>query len=217
MTDTITTANRRTLIRRSVKRDDTLAAAGGGLFQILVPYYGYGQLDSILPPQLPVSWRDRDRILARTPRADAMWGAAIGIAVTKVASLAWDVESDIPLRARRAQQLLLHADSVNGMGGWIQFISKQVRDFITTNNGCFAEIVRATNAYGSRVIGLNHLSSLRCWRTGDPETPVLYWDRLGHYHLLKWYEVISIASLPEPINESICYENPSRYNGNDLH
>lgn len=188
------------LRRRSVKEEDVFVAPGapGGrstILQILVPTASPA---TILPPQLPLGLKDRDRILSMTPRVDAQWGAANGIAITKVAALAWETKGSVELRSRRAQELLLHADSVNGPGGWVSFVSKQLRDFNNTNNGCHFEIVRQKQAYGSKVLGIAHLSSMRCYRTGDPEYPIVYRDRLGREHLLRWWEVVSIADLPDP-------------------
>lgn len=185
---------------RSVKEDDVYTAPGvagakATVLQILVPT---ASPSTILPPVLPAGLKERDRVLAMTPRVDAQWGAANGIAITKIAALAWEAKGSVELRSKRAQELLLHADSVNGPGGWVTFISKQLRDFLCTNNGCHFEIIRQKAAYGSRVVGIAHLSSLRCYRTGDPEYPIVYRDRLGREHLLRWWEVVSMADLPDP-------------------
>jgi hypothetical protein len=104
------------------------------------------------------------------------------------------------LRVKRTQQLLLHADAG---AGWVPFVGKVARDYLTTNNGAFIEIVRASRAIGSRIIGINHLDSLRCRRTGDPEIPVIYMDRWGIEHELRWWQVISLCDMPDPRAESL--------------
>jgi hypothetical protein len=48
------------------------------------------------------------------------------------------------------------------------------------------------------VVGLLHLDSTRCYRTGDPEIPVIYMDRLGRLHELRAHQVIAIADMPTP-------------------
>lgn len=180
--------------RKSIKMGD-VPVGGSTILQLFVPST---PLRTMLPPNLPATLWQRDRILSLTPRADAQWGAAIGIAVTKVASLAWEVRSDIGLRSKRAQELCLNADSALGQGGWVHYIAKQVRDYLCTNNGCVTEIVRETMAYGSRIVGINHLPSIRCRRTGLPEKPIIYIDKMGREHLLNWWQVMYFSDLPDP-------------------
>lgn len=180
--------------RKSIKMGD-VPVGGSTILQLFVPS---SPQRSLLPPALPPTLWQRDRILSLTPRADAQWGAAIGIAVTKVASLAWEVKSDIGLRSKRAQDLCLNADSALGQGGWVHYVAKQVRDYLCTNNGCVTEIVRESMAYGSRIVGINHLPSIRCRRTGLPEKPIIYIDKLGQEHLLNWWQVMYFCDLPDP-------------------
>lgn len=180
--------------RASIKRSD-VPVGGSTILQLFVPS---SPLRTVLPPSLPQTLWQRDRVLSLTPRADAQWGAAIGIAVTKVASLAWEARSSVGLRSRRAQDLCLNADSALGQGGWVHYIAKQVRDYLCTNNGSVTEIVRETLAWGSRIIGINHLPSIRCRRTGDPERPIIYIDKQGREHLLEWWQVMYFSDLPDP-------------------
>lgn len=191
--------NRTRTQRRSVTRDNAFPIEhGGGYFQILIP--AIQPQDSLLPQYLPPDYRIRDRVLDSTPRADAMWSAAIGIAITKAAALAWDVKSEIALRSTRAQELLLNADatSISGIGGWVSYLGKQMRNYTCTNGGCYTEIIRATGAYGSRIVGLGHLSALRMRRTGDPEYPYIYIDRWGHQHVMRWWQVFNLVDMPDP-------------------
>lgn len=180
--------------RRSVKQGD-LPPGGTTVLQLFVPS---SPQRTLLPPNLPFGTWQRDRFLSLTPRADAQWGAAIGIGVAKVASLAWDVKSDIRLRRVRAQELCHNADSATGQGGWVSYIAKQVRDYTCTNMGCVTEIVRSTLAYGSRVVGINHLPATRCRRTGDPERPIIYISKDGREHVLRQWQVMYFSDLPDP-------------------
>lgn len=205
MTLTFDNARRRTLLRRSVRSGDVIElrnrgigyqGSAGGLLQILVPV---PSLARVLPEELPISAKERDRVLSITPRVDAQWGAAIGIAVTQVASLSYRVDGT-KTRARRLLEILDNADiSVgNWTGGWVHFIGKHIRDYLTTNNGAFFEVVRKGTARGSQIVGINHLSSIRCFRTGDPEYPVVYMDRWGRQHVLRWWEVVGMSDMPDP-------------------
>ncbi len=171
--------------------------AGGRL--ILSQGYGVG-IQQPLPKYLPRSPRSRDRVLYLTPRAESQWGSALGIAISKISSWAWSVESTSKAQRGRLQQLLLTADfgHPSGVWGWVPFTERLGRDFLCTNNGSFFNIARETTAYGSRIKGLHHLSSLRCRRTGDPDWPVLYIDRLGRETAFPWYSIVCMVDAPEP-------------------
>lgn len=139
--------------------------------------------------------RTRDAALYSTLDYEDKWANAVSIAATKCASLEYDVEGDVDLRKVRSHDILANVD---GMQGWTPFISKHMQDFLTTDNGAFIEIVRASSAVGSRVTGLIHLDSARCVRTGDPERPVVYRDRLGQMHVMRAHQVIALVDMPSP-------------------
>jgi len=183
------------LIRgRSIKTGDLPPDGTSTVLQLFVPS---SPLTSMLPASLPGTTWQRDKFLALTPRADAQWGCAVGIGIAKVAGLAWDVKGDIKLRSRRAYELLMNADSATGQGGWVSYVSKQVRAYTCTNMGATTEIVRQTLAYGSKVVGINHLPSTRCRRTGDPERPILYITKDGREHILREWQVMYFSDLPD--------------------
>jgi hypothetical protein len=60
------------------------------------------------------------------------------------------------------------------------------------------EVVRASKASGSRILGLMCLDSFRCTRTGDPAIPVIYRDGAGHEHEMKDYQVLDFVDQPSP-------------------
>lgn len=179
------------LLRKSVTADEVKAARQTymwfGSFLLPTPLIN-------LPPDPPAYYtRAGDHVLLSTVASEDKWANAISIAATKCASLEYDIEGDVPLRRNRMHEILA---AVDGMQGWGQFIAKQMQDFLCSNNGEFVEIVRATKSVGSRVVGLLHLDSTRCYRTGDPSIPVIYMDRLGKLHELRAHQVIAIADLP---------------------
>lgn len=45
-------------------------------------------------------------------------------------------------------------------------------------------------------IGLNHLDSVRCTRTGDAEFPIIYTDKNHMPHKLRWHQVVSLEDMP---------------------
>lgn len=121
------------------------------------------------------------------------WSAAVGIAITKMSSQAWEIEGDAPRLRNYAQQLLLSADNNQS---WVSFLSRHLQDYLCTDNGAFVEIVRASSAAGSRILGLMHLDGLRVTRTGDPETPAIYRDTTGRDHEIEAHQILMLADMP---------------------
>jgi hypothetical protein len=80
--------------------------------------------------------------------------------------------------------------------GYVTGQERGVRDYVTTDNGEFWEIVRASGAPGSRVLGLMHLDTIRCTRTGDDQIPLVYLDLKGRWHELRDHEVILLGDMP---------------------
>lgn len=190
-------SNGQAVLAQSVTRDDhpnvKQNGMGAGLFRFIVPVFGPAE-----GTDLPVYWSpQRDAYLRRSIHLESMWSAALSKAITKIAARGWEVKDsdESTLRAKRAQQLLLNAEHNQG---WVQFIGRHLRDFLTTDNGAFVEIVRASPAAGSKILGLVHLDSTRCIRTGDPDYPVVYWDRMGRYHELRDYQVLAFVDMPSP-------------------
>lgn len=186
------------ILRKSVTAADhnKNGASGSSVINFFLPGATF---DGSLPLPLSPYWsRNRDWQLRATVYQESMWSAAISIAITKMTALSWDVKSAVkgeaPQLTKRAHELLHNADAGKG---WTQFLSKQLRDFLTTDNGQHFEIVRASSAKGSRILGLMHLDSMRCTRTGDPERPILYRDKQGHEHELRWWQVCSLADMPD--------------------
>ncbi len=50
-------------------------------------------------------------------------------------------------------------------------------------------------------VGIAHLDSLACTRTGDPDFPVVYTDRKGRQHKLNSYQVLTLEDMPSPRQE----------------
>jgi SPP1 gp7 family putative phage head morphogenesis protein len=184
-------------LKDSVKKGD-LPYIQNGVAYFLVPHYEQGYVP--LPWDLPRGLFERDAWLRYSLKAETMWSNAISVAISKMASVAWEIESQIPQRGKRLRELLLHAD---GGKGWVRFIGRHLRDFLMTNNGAFIEIERYGASYGSRIKALHHLDSRRCLRTGDPERPVVYRSLSGFEHELQYWQVITFSDLPDPSDEML--------------
>lgn len=180
------------VIKKSVTQDDYAKDPRAGVIHYMLPNYPFGQSSGALPPELPPYWTiSRDVVLRSTIYQEDFWGSAIGIATTKMSSLGWEVKSKVPKRATDAQELL-------NSSNWVRLTTTGLQDFLTTDNGQFIEVVRATRSYGSKIVGLVHLDSLRCMRTGDPDIPVIYRDRLGREHEMRWHQVVALSDMPDP-------------------
>lgn len=179
------------VIDRSVTRDDyNERPTAGAIYHFMIPALG-----SASSPDLPAYWTPaRDYQLYSTLYRESMWAAALAIAIGKVVAMGFDVDSEVPLRAKRAQELFLNFD---GGRGYVSGLQKHLQAFLLTCNGAHIEIVRASPALGSRIIGLVPLDTFRCWRTGDPDIPIIYRDRMGREHELRDYDVISLTDMPD--------------------
>lgn len=186
------------LYEKSVAAADYPQVMKDGVIRFVVPFWSIADQSRItLPPQPPAYWTpQRDVYLRASIHNEAFWAGAIGIAITKMVSLAWEIKSSSARRAKKMQEVLLQADGRRV--GWVGFLSKQLRDYLNTDNGCHFQVVRKTKAYGSEIVGLKHLDSLRVTRTGDPRYPVLFRDRMNRLHQLRDYQVVSLSDMPDP-------------------
>lgn len=138
----------------------------------------------------------RDKQLRNIITEENVFASSLGIVSSRNASFSWRLIG--PDRTvRRLQDVLENAN--NGLG-WENLIIQTSLDLYSQDSGAFWEIVRNDNSRpDSPVISINHLDSARCYHTGAPEAPVIYHDRLNNYHLLKWWNVVTFAEMPTPI------------------
>lgn len=180
--------------RESITQADYSHERGLGILNF------YPSLATQSTPGLPGYWApSRDIALKATLSLESMWSAAVYKAVSKQTSLGFTVDDakDRQNKARKAQSLFLHADYVKGrpVGGWVPFLTRHLLDVLLTDNGGFVEIIRASPAVGSRVLGLAHLDSHRCERTGDAEFPVIFTGLDGRRHVLREHQVVCFADM----------------------
>lgn len=177
------------ILKKSVRKNDfneTPYQGYGGIYQLTLPFGQPGSGD------LPPYWSPaRDRVLKTTPMREAMWASAIGIASSKVSASDWKLDGR---KVKYWHDLILSADNNQS---FVAFQEKQIRDYLLTDNGCHFEIVRTNDAAGARIIGIQHLPSWRVIRTGDESVPVIYCDRFGVWHEMKYYQVVSMADEPD--------------------
>jgi len=187
----------------SVRKED-FSHDGSLLF--MVPFYPQsGARVKALPDELPAAERwgyysRRDMTLLDTVYHESMWADAIGIAVSKAAAWGWEIESTIPLRQKRAQSLLLRGTTAGVFRGWVNFVSAHLRSFLLSGLAV-VEVERASAAYTSQIVALNHLNPLRCIPTDDPQRPVQYVDVKGNVHTLYDWQVMAFPAMPDPVGE----------------
>lgn len=149
-------------------------------------------------PWNPIYPNRRDQQLKQFSRQETMISSAIYTLKTRAQTLNYEVNG--PTRAKKYALDLL-ADP--GLGdSLMQLTGKVVDDLLTSDNGAFVEVWRAGNVKDDRspVIGFGHLDSRQCWRTYDPEYPVIYTNpQTSERHKLHRNQVIMTADNVQPI------------------
>jgi hypothetical protein len=188
--------------KRSVTRQDIIPAQSGsqGAFTVMMGPVGllasipgiqqYGQF--ALPPPGSIV---RDRLLSQTPIWETMWSALGFKLISKKVAQGFRIEDsdDSQRRIKAAQSLILGYD-----GSYASGLQRGLQDYLWTDLGMVVEKARQSNARGSKIAGLFHLDALRCYPTGDPNKPIVYWSTYGGYHLLDAEDVIRITDMPSP-------------------
>lgn len=80
--------------------------------------------------------------------------------------------------------------------GFISMMTKVCHDLFEQDNGAFIELIRTKDDPAAPVVSMRHKDASRCRRTGNWDSPVIYWDLDGNAHLLKWYEIIPLSEMP---------------------
>lgn len=153
---------------------------------------------------IPGWWsKARDRRLRDfAPSSDHFQGAMwmIGAKLANVPFTIQPRDRSIKTHQRLADQYQVIAQ--NGLQlwqGWSEFWTLFFTDLWTTDNGAFGEVLGGGRPGGQLkppVIGLNHLDSLRCQRTSNPEYPVKYYDVDGKIYRFHHTRIIFKSQQP---------------------
>lgn len=163
----------------------------------LSDYIVYIATQADLFPPWGTNWRSRDKMLRDFWPTEPVLAGAFFSTASRYAGFEWDLDG--PERMVNMYNRILHS-SEHGRG-WQAMIIPFLLDVLSQDNGGFIEVIRTDDAPTAPMIQLNHLDALQCHRTGKPETPVLYYDRQGDGHLMKWYQVITFTDMPSPIEK----------------
>jgi len=135
----------------------------------------------------------RDKALAEFWRTEPVLAGAVTSMCFKMAALDYRLKGPVR-KVMRAEAMFRSAEFGQG---WPALVSMVTSDILTRDNGGFIELLRKKrNDPTSPVIGLAHLDSSRCIRTGDPEYPLEYVDRNGRVHKLRWFQVVALTDMP---------------------
>lgn len=160
--------------------------------------------DSIIPWGRNVQKRDR-QLRDFWPTETYLAGAVASVSFRN-ATLDWEIRHPSNSVVQAVTDNLNSAIAGDTFG-WTKFMEKFSQDLYTTDNGSFIELIRdpsmdATSRFKNErapVLGIAHIDSNQCIRTGIPDTPVLYIDRSGKTHKLEWWQVIAFSDYPSAI------------------
>ncbi len=163
----------------------------GLLFQV-------GTLVEKIPDWSVFPWA-RDRALRAFYKTEPIVAGAVYSMTARLKSLGYILKGEED-KHESVDTIFKMADFGNGLR---TLISKTITDMSTQDNGAFWELVGAGNPagqlLGNVVMGVNYLDPAQCFRSFDPEFPVLYVDPIdGTRHWLHKSRVMSFSSMPMP-------------------
>lgn len=181
------------IAKRHTVQEQPLDSQTRGIGETLV--FALAGIADDIPPwgALPVR---RDQMLRAFYPTEPTLASAVFTIAGRNAAFNWELDG--PERSVAAVQRLLVEGSDLG-AGWTSLMIKIGTDLFTQDNGAFLEVIRQSDSESSPVVGIAHLDSGRCIRTGRWDEPVIYTDRKNRFHLLKWYQVIDLAEMPSPV------------------
>lgn len=142
----------------------------------------------------------RDRYLNKVWRGEDHMAGAIYSVQAKMLALPWTVKvKGKPRATMTMQDVFGHA----GFGkGFSVELGKATIDLLTKDNGFFFELVgkgSPEQPLTSAVTEIAHIDSMCCWRTHDPDYPVIYTNPMtGQYHALHKSRVLYGSSMTQP-------------------
>lgn len=190
-------------LKESIQKAPKNEVGGGGyLYTLSLANVG----NKILPWGRNIRARDR-QIRDFWPTESYLAGAVATVAFRN-AVFQWEIEGGGE-RVEQAVTDILTSAIAGDSFGWVPFSEKFSQDLYTQDNGAFIELIRDEGVDANSrfrgplapVLGVAHLDSNQCIRTGDPEFPVVYIDRQGVKHKLRWYQVIPFSDFPSAIEK----------------
>jgi hypothetical protein len=161
--------------------------------------------DQIVPWGRSVALRDR-QIRDFWPTEPYLAGAVANVSF-RHSTLEWELRG--PAKVAQAVTDILNSMIAGDTFGWVPGMLKFTQDMEVQDNGAFIELIRddgqdANSRFKGAlapVLGVAHLDSNQCARTGNPEYPIVYTNRAGDKHKLRWFEVIPFSDYPSAIEK----------------
>jgi hypothetical protein len=162
--------------------------------------------DSITPWGRNV--RLRDRQLRDFWVTESFLAGALTNVSYRNAAFPWEIRGASQNVEKAVTDILTSAISGDSFG-WTNFVLKFSQDLYCQDNGAFVELIRDPGMDANSkfkedrapVLGIAHMDSNQCTRTGDPKFPVIYTDRSVKDHKLAWYQVIPFSDYPSAIEK----------------
>lgn len=140
----------------------------------------------------------RDRALRAFYKTEPMVAGTVYSLSARLKALNWKLNGEEDLQ-QDVQAMLETADLGGGMR---QLIGKFIDDYLTQDNGAFIELIGAGSPESpllGGVTGIVNLDSAQCWRTFDPDYPVMYVDPInGTRHKMHRSRIIAKSSFTQP-------------------
>ncbi len=158
-------------------------------------------------PLLPAKGtRERERELLALYRHDdnMLYKGAIAGLAKRVQSTPWEIKGD-SAQANYFQNILMESDFG---AGWENFLSKLIIDYSRADAGAFIELIGPGSTVApmtGAITGLAVLDSLRCYPTGDPNFPVIYYDIHGAMHAMHYTRVVRFVDMREASEDAFFY------------
>ena len=150
----------------------------------------------------------RDRQLREFWPSESFLAGAMANASFRNAAYEWEIRGS-STKVEQAVADIIRSAIAGDSFGWTNFVLKFSQDLYGQDNGAFVELIRdpgidANSKFKNEnapVLGIAHMDSNQCTRTGNPEFPVIYTDRRGKDHKLAWYQVIPFSDYPSSIEK----------------
>lgn len=169
------------------------ALIGGGLSYINMAAQAADEI-------IPWSWYPyrRDMQLRGFAKAEPILAGAVYSMRSRIEALAYRLEGK-----PRAKTFYGDVLGLADLGaGFKQLIGKTIYDLLTQDNGAFWELVGAgqpDRPLRGPVVQINHMDSNRCWRTFDPDFPVIYYNPYdAQFHKMHYSRIVMMSNNTQP-------------------
>lgn len=172
------------------------APMGGDLYDSGLIFHISQLADNI--PTWSIYPHARDRAVRVFFKQEPIVSGAVYSMAARIKSLHYALSGNAN-RFQQIKDLLNNADFGNGLP---TLIEKTIQDVSTQDNGAFWELIGKGNPDRPMIgppTGVDYLDSAQCYRSFDPEYPVIYISPYdGKRHRLHRTRVVAMSSLPQP-------------------